>query len=74
MAAVRTARSFAVEVNTKYCKGCEICVQFCPKDVLIVNDRQKAEVQNVEACTGCISCEIYCPDFAIRVREVEANG
>jgi len=74
MAAVRTARSFTVTVNTKYCKGCDICVQVCPKDILFVNDRQKAQVQNVEACTGCISCEIYCPDFAIKVEEVQARG
>lgn len=70
MATTRAPRLFAVDVNTIYCKGCEICVQVCPKDILVINDRQKAVVQNVESCTGCLSCEIYCPDFAITVEEV----
>jgi 2-oxoglutarate ferredoxin oxidoreductase subunit delta len=74
MAAERRARVFTVEVNTKFCKGCEICVQMCPKDVLFMNDRSKAEVRNLQDCTGCLSCEIYCPDFAIDVEEVEAHG
>jgi NAD-dependent dihydropyrimidine dehydrogenase PreA subunit len=74
MPGIRTARTFRVDVNTAYCKGCEICVQVCPKDVLYLTDRQKAAVQNVETCTGCLSCEIYCPDFAIDVEEVPAHG
>ncbi|HEY3368384.1 MAG TPA: 4Fe-4S dicluster domain-containing protein [Symbiobacteriaceae bacterium] len=71
MVATRAPRQFTVEVNTTYCKGCEICVQMCPKDVLKINDRDKAIVVNLEACTGCLNCEIYCPDFAINVEEVE---
>lgn len=74
VAAQRLPRLFTVEVNPKYCKGCEICVQVCPKDVLVMSDRTKAEAVNVEACTGCMSCEIYCPDFAIEIREVPANA
>jgi len=73
MSAVRAARSFAVAINAKYCKGCEICVQVCPRDVLAIGEKQKAEVVKIEDCTGCISCEIYCPDFAITVREVEPH-
>lgn len=74
MAGNRSPRLFSVEVNPAYCKGCEICIQVCPKDVLFLNDRQKAQVQNVETCTGCMSCEIYCPDFAIDVAEVTPNA
>ncbi len=73
MAQTRAPRLFAVDINTAYCKGCEICVQVCPKDLFHINERQKAVIQNVEACTGCLSCEIYCPDFAINVEEVEAR-
>lgn len=74
MATERKPRIFTVEVNTAYCKGCEICVQVCPKDVLAMNDRLKAQVIKITDCTGCLSCEIYCPDFAINVEEVEENG
>lgn len=74
MAAERKARQFTVAINAAYCKGCEICVQICPTDVLAMSDRLKAEVRDIQKCTGCLSCEIYCPDFAIDVQEVEAHG
>lgn len=74
MAVTRTRRLFQVAINPAYCKGCEICVQVCPKDVLAMSDRQKALVVKVEDCTGCLSCEIYCPDFAIDVEEVESRA
>lgn len=73
MSAVRSARSFSVTVNQAYCKGCELCVRFCPKDILAVNDREKAVVV-ADGCTGCLMCEIYCPDFAIEVREVSLSA
>lgn len=74
MSAVRSARSFSVTVNQAYCKGCELCVRFCPKDVLAINEREKAVVVNLSDCTGCLLCEIYCPDFAIEVREVSLSA
>jgi 2-oxoglutarate ferredoxin oxidoreductase subunit delta len=73
VAAQRTPRRFHVEVNPAYCKGCEICVQICPRQVLRLSDRLKAEAVHLEQCTGCLSCEIYCPDFAIDVTEVELH-
>jgi 2-oxoglutarate ferredoxin oxidoreductase subunit delta len=74
LAAERKPRLFTVEINPRFCKGCEICVQVCPKDVLHMTDRLKAEVGTIADCTGCLSCEIYCPDFAITVEEVATNG
>lgn len=74
MAAEKKARVFTVEINPVYCKGCEICVQVCPKAVLSMNDRLKAQVVRIADCTGCLNCEIYCPDFAINVEEVEASA
>jgi len=62
-------RKFEVIINENWCKGCEICVAFCPKKVLIM-ERGKAKVQNLTACTGCQLCEIYCPDFAIEVERI----
>ncbi|HWI50926.1 MAG TPA: 4Fe-4S dicluster domain-containing protein [Symbiobacteriaceae bacterium] len=74
MATERKPRVFTVAVNTAYCKGCEICVQVCPKNVLGMSERLKAEVLRIADCSGCLNCEIYCPDFAINVEEVEANA
>ncbi len=55
-----------VVVKESWCKGCEICVAFCPTGVLEMEDRL-AVVKNPEACTACMLCELRCPDFAIEV-------
>ncbi len=56
--------STKVIVNKAWCKGCGICVAFCPTNVLAIRDG-KVEVVNPEACTQCGLCELRCPDFAI---------
>lgn len=55
-----------VDINESWCKGCEICVEVCPRDVLEMKDFL-ARVKNIEQCTGCLLCEQLCPDFAIVV-------
>ena len=56
-----------VTVYERWCKGCGICVEFCPRKVLRLADRGKAEVVAPDRCTSCGLCEIMCPDFAITV-------
>ncbi len=56
-----------IQINDAWCKGCTICVEFCPKDCLVMNGRDKVEVKALEACTKCLRCEQLCPDFAIVV-------
>ncbi len=53
-----------VEVKKEWCKGCGICVAFCPKDVLELKD-EKINIKNMEACIRCGLCELRCPDYAI---------
>lgn len=53
-----------LNVNASWCKGCGICVSFCPKSVLkLVNG--KVEISDFDACIKCGVCENLCPDFAI---------
>lgn len=59
--------SFNLHINR--CKGCGICVEFCPKQVLVVNPIEKVEVAHEENCILCRQCEMRCPDFAIFVKE-----
>ena len=61
-----------IEIKKEWCKGCEICVEFCPTDVLAMNG-PVVEVVNIDACTGCGLCEIRCPDFAIKVIKPDAK-
>ncbi len=51
-------------VEKEFCKGCGICVAFCPKDVLIL-EKGKVKVENLDACIQCGQCELRCPDYAI---------
>ena len=63
------AESKELVINTDWCKGCGICVAFCPKKVLEVI-HEKVVASNKEACIKCAQCELRCPDYAIHVREV----
>ena len=58
--------SSRIEIIENYCKGCHICVEFCPKQVLEMKGFVVA-VKNQEACIKCMQCELRCPDFAIKV-------
>jgi len=53
-----------LKIKKDWCKGCGICVEFCPKKVLILKD-EKVEIDDLEKCIKCGLCELRCPDFAI---------
>ncbi len=57
-----------IEIDNELCKGCRICIEFCPEGVLELNDQEKAIVAHLENCTACKSCELRCPDIAIEVK------
>ena len=56
-----------ININRDWCKGCGICVSFCPEDVLGLDDNDKAEVLNPDNCVFCGMCELRCPDMAVEV-------
>ncbi|WP_320169331.1 4Fe-4S dicluster domain-containing protein [Maridesulfovibrio sp.] len=56
-----------VTIFPDWCKGCGICVAFCPGKVMELSDQGKAEVVREEECINCGFCELHCPDFAIMV-------
>lgn len=57
-----------VSVYPDWCKGCGICVAFCPAKVLEMGPDGKAHVAKEEDCLNCGFCELHCPDFAIDVQ------
>ena len=59
-----------VAVNAAWCKGCEICVEYCPKKVFEMKEG-KAIVARPESCVLCGLCQLRCPDFAIELEERE---
>ncbi len=54
-------------INRGWCKGCGICVAFCPKQVLELDDKDKAVAARPEDCIACRLCELRCPDLAIEI-------
>lgn len=56
----------SVTVNRAWCKGCGLCVAFCPKKALSLDKEEKA-AHNAELCVECGMCELYCPDLAVTV-------
>lgn len=66
-------------VEEKYCKGCLICIDVCPKDALAPAREINAKgyilpvEEDMTRCRGCNLCELMCPDFAIAIEEIEEN-
>jgi 2-oxoglutarate ferredoxin oxidoreductase subunit delta len=63
-----------VTINTENCKGCGLCVAFCPKGVLCEGDDLNALgyhpvefIEGEDGCNGCARCALICPDAAVTV-------
>lgn len=62
-----------VYIIPERCKGCEICIQYCPRDVLQVSEGTNAKGYHYPdiipgrdcACVHCEFCTLVCPEFAI---------
>jgi 2-oxoglutarate ferredoxin oxidoreductase subunit delta len=59
------------------CKGCELCVDACPKGIVRLAEHtngrgfRPATVVEQEKCTSCASCARMCPDTVIEVYRVK---
>jgi 2-oxoglutarate ferredoxin oxidoreductase subunit delta len=54
-------------IKEEWCKGCGICVEFCPRKILTLGEEETVKVVRPEECTACGLCELRCPDFALGV-------
>ncbi len=61
-----------IDIYRAWCKGCGICVAFCPTGALAKDEAGYPYVKDIGKCIHCGWCEIRCPDFAITV--VEQKG
>ena len=60
---------FVQQIYEDWCKGCGICIAFCPEKVFDKSETGTPVVINSDACTGCRFCEFHCPDFAISIHD-----
>ncbi|MCO1600013.1 4Fe-4S dicluster domain-containing protein [Desulfosporosinus nitroreducens] len=69
-----------VEFDEDRCKGCELCVEACPKHIVNMAAHlnamgfHPATVADQEKCISCGFCARMCPDVAITVRKEEKNN
>ena len=69
-----------VIIDAGYCKGCGICIHFCPKQILdLAPEVNKLGyhppiVVDGGECNGCRQCELFCPDFAIFIIKEDEGG
>lgn len=68
-------KQYVIWIDADVCKGCSLCVFYCPKDVLEMAEQMNqkgyhiAKVAFQDKCIGCMLCQDACPDFAIFVQE-----
>ena len=67
---------FRCDIRSEECKGCERCVEACPKKIIELSKTKinakgyrPAEVTNMEACIGCTACARTCPDVVIHIEK-----
>lgn len=53
-------------IDQNECTGCELCIDECPAEAIILNDEGKAFVDSNE-CTECEICIDICPNVAISI-------
>ncbi|MBO8127702.1 MAG: 4Fe-4S binding protein [Peptococcaceae bacterium] len=62
------------------CKGCGLCVKFCPKEIIVMAEHinamgfHPATVTDPSSCKGCAVCAWMCPDVAIELERDEVHG
>jgi 2-oxoglutarate ferredoxin oxidoreductase subunit delta len=70
------AREFlkgSITIDPERCKGCSFCIEYCPREAIVLSDRLNmkgyftAAFDEEKGCSGCATCAVMCPEVAIEV-------
>jgi len=67
-----------IEVEIEKCKGCVICIDTCPPNVIGMSDDFNGKGYHymeliADGCIGCANCAVVCPDGVITVYKKKAK-
>jgi len=63
----------SIQIDEERCKGCALCIEFCPKEAISLSDKLNLKgyfvvaFEEKKGCTGCATCAVMCPEVAIEV-------
>ncbi|MGD8426819.1 MAG: 4Fe-4S binding protein [Balneolaceae bacterium] len=60
-----------LRVRRDWCKGCNICVEACPENILKLDDTNRVYVSDISSCIFCGICAERCPDFCFSLSRPE---
>ena len=70
MPIITQSKSAAVVIDDAKCiaeKGCTVCVDVCPLDVLAIDMVKNKAFMKFDECWYCLPCEQDCPTGAVSV-------
>lgn len=65
-----------ITIDAQRCKGCSLCIEFCPKKVIVLSKSLNSagyyaaeflDRDGKAGCGGCAICGLICPDVVIEV-------
>jgi 2-oxoglutarate ferredoxin oxidoreductase subunit delta len=62
-----------IQIDRERCKGCALCIDFCPKDCIRLSEELNlkgyfvAVFSDPRECTACCNCALMCPEVAVEV-------
>jgi 2-oxoglutarate ferredoxin oxidoreductase subunit delta len=67
----KVKRISSIHIDEELCKGCQICIELCARDVFTVSEQINTRgyyvpvPTHLDKCTGCQICELICPELAV---------
>jgi 2-oxoglutarate ferredoxin oxidoreductase subunit delta len=77
--AAQKRRKGRIVILESRCKGCGMCIAFCPRAALARSRELSPRgwyppyLASDERCTRCKTCQVVCPDYAIYITDEDED-